>query len=256
MFWRYALFLIALWTVGLTSALASEDKLHPKHIEWGFDGNFGKFDRQAIQRGFQVYKEVCAACHSLKRIAFRDLADIGFSEAEIKSLAASYSVADGPNQEGEMFERAGRPADYFLGPYANEQAARAANNNALPPDLSLIIKAREDGANYVYSLLTGYQEPPAGFEVGENMYYNPYFAGGGSQLAMTPPLTQEGQVQYADGTQPTVDQMAQDVVNFLQWAAEPEMEKRKGMGVKVILFLAVFTFLFMLWKRKLWRDVK
>ncbi len=240
------------------NAIASSDlePRHPKAIDWSFNGPFGTFDREAAQRGFKVYKEVCAACHSLKRIAFRNLKDIGFSEAELKSLAASYSVKDGPNAEGEMFERPGRLSDYILGPYANDNAARAANNGALPPDLSLIIKARKRGADYVYSLLTGYEKPPADVQIGENMHYNPFFAGGGSQLAMTPPLIQDGQVEYTDGVNPTIDQMAKDVVNFLEWTAEPEMEDRKALGVKVMIFVGLFTSIFYLAYKRIWRNVK
>ncbi len=251
--------LLALFFVIFAPASMADDSLEPKQpkqVDWQFDGPFGTFDRESIQRGFKVYKEVCSACHSLKRVAFRSLAEIGFSEEEIKSLAASYSVKDGPNDEGEMFERPGRPSDYIVGPYANDNAARAANNGALPPDLSLIIKARKHGADYVYSLLTGYETPPPGVQLGENMYYNPYFSAGGSQLAMTPPLTQAGQVAYIDGVTPSIDQMARDVVNFLQWAAEPEMEERKSLGVKVIIFMLVFTGLFYLAYKRIWRNVK
>ncbi len=235
---------------------AEEDKLSPKQVSWAFEGVLGHFDRGAIQRGFKIYKEVCAACHGIKRVAFRNLQDIGFSAEEVKSLAASYTIKDGPNDEGEMFDRPGRPADYIPSPYVNDNAARASNNGALPPDLSLIIKAREDGANYVYSLLTGFEKPPAGFQVGENMYYNPYFAGGGKQLAMTPPLTTNNQVEYNDSTKATVDQMAKDVVNFLQWVAEPEMEQRKSLGLKVIIFTAIFTFFFYHAYRRIWKRVK
>ena len=230
--------------------------LEPKKIEWRFNGPFGTFDRQSMQRGFKVFKEVCAACHSVNRIAFRNLTEVGFSEEEIKLLAAEYTVNDGPNEEGEMFDRPGLPSDRIPGPYANEQASRAANNGAYPPDLSLIIKAREGGANYVYSLLTGYTEAPKGFVLGENMHYNPYFASGGRKLAMTPPLTSDGQVVYEDGTNSTIDQMARDVVNFLQWVAEPEMEKRKNLGISVMLFLIIFTFLFYFVKKKIWKNVK
>lgn len=246
---------IILLCLAATTAYASEDYLPPKPMKWPFDSPLGTFDRQSIQRGFQVYKEVCSACHSLKRIAFRNLTDIGFSEAEVKSLAASYSVQDGPNDEGEMFERPGRPSDYIPRPYANDKAARASNNGGLPPDLSLIIKAREHGANYLYSLLTGFVEPPKDFVVSENMYYNPYFMAGGSQLLMAPPLT-AGQLTYADGTEATVEQMSKDVVNFLQWAAEPEMEQRKSIGVKAIIFVSVMSLLFIAAKRRIWRRVK
>jgi len=240
-----------------SSAYASDDKDHPKQVEWQFEGPFGTFDRQSIQRGFKVYKEICSVCHSLKRVAFRNLKDIGFSDEEIKSIAAGYSIVDGPDDEGEMFERPAVPSDRFPSPYANEKAARAANNNgALPPDLSLIIKAREDGANYVYSLITGYQTPPEGFELGENMHYNPYYGNGGRQFSMIPPLTQDGQVEYIDGTVSSIDQMSRDVVNFLQWAAEPEMEQRKSLGLKTIIFTLILTIFFILAKNRIWSRVK
>src|SRR5688500_12525278 len=211
-------------------AFAAGDQKPPRKVEWAFDGLFGKVDKQAAQRGFQVYQEVCAACHGLSRIAFRNLKDIGFDPAEVKALAASYQVKDGPNDMGEMFERPGIPSDYFMPPFANEEAARAAHNGAYPTELSLLIKARPDGANDVYSLLTGYSHPPAGTHLADGQYYNPYFPGGA--LAMPPPLS-DGQVSYSDGTPATVDQMSKDVVTFLQWAAEPEMEARKQMGIKV-----------------------
>lgn len=239
------------------NAFANEDHKPFKKVDWPFEGMFGRFDRQSIQRGFKVYKEVCSVCHSLKRVAFRNLSEIGFTEEEVKSIAAGYSIQDGPNDQGEMFERPGKPSDYFPQPYANEKAARAANNNgALPPDQSLIIKAREDGPNYIYSLLTGYEKPPADFELGENMQYNPYYAGGGGQFSMIPPLLKDDQVQYADGTKATVDQMAKDVVNFLQWAAEPEMEQRKALGFKVLIFMAFFTVIFYFAKKSIWSRVK
>jgi len=235
---------------------ATQDVAQPKQVEWSFDGMNGVFDRQSIQRGFKVFKEVCSACHSVNRLAFRNFAEVGFSDQEIKALAAEYTVIDGPNDEGEMFERPAKPADQVPGPYANEKAARASNNGAYPPDLSLIIKARVDGANYVYSLLTGYSAPPQGFNLGENMHYNPYFSGGGSKLAMTPPLVSDGQISYPDGTASTIEQMSKDVVNFLQWAAEPEMEERKKIGISVMLFLIIFTLLFYLAKKRIWKNVK
>jgi ubiquinol-cytochrome c reductase cytochrome c1 subunit len=245
--------LFAVLSIALTSAaFAAGDVKHPKQLHWSFDGMLGKVDKPSAQRGFQVYKEVCAACHGLKRIAFRNLADIGFSEAEIKALAASYQIKDGPNDEGDMFERPGKPSDYFPSPYANEQQARATHNGAYPPDLSLIIKARHDGANYLYSLLTGYEAAPADMQMGSGMHYNPYFSGG--QIAMAAPLA-DGQITYEDGTQASIDQMSRDVANFLQWAAEPEMEQRKQTGIKVLMFLAVFTAFMYLAKRNLWRKL-
>ena len=178
------LFFASLMVAGI--AHASGDQHPPKRVDWVFDGMLGTVDKQSAQRGFQVYKEVCAACHGLSRVAFRTLTDIGFSEAEVKALAKDYSVKDGPNDDGEMFERPGLPSDKFVPPYANENAARASNNGAYPPDLSLIVKARPDGANYLYSLLTGYEEAPADAHLSDGQYYNPYFPG--HKLAMPAPL--------------------------------------------------------------------
>jgi len=250
---RSLLTLFALVVLAPTLALAAGAAKPPRQVDWAFDGVFGKFDRPAIQRGLQVYREVCAACHGVKRVAFRTLTDVGFSEAEVKSMAAEYTIQDGPNDDGEMFDRPGRPSDRFPAPYPNEQAARAAQNGAYPLDLSLIIKARADGANYVYSLLTGYHDAPEGVSVPEGMYYNPYFVGG--LIAMAPPL-KDGAVEYQDGTVATADQMAKDVVNFLQWAAEPEMEVRKRMGVRVMLFLLVMTGFFYAAKKRIWSKVE
>ncbi|NRB11279.1 MAG: cytochrome c1 [Rickettsiaceae bacterium] len=220
---------------------------------WPFAGIFGKVDRQSAQRGAQVYFEVCAVCHGLNHLYYRNLRDIGFSDAEIKEIAKSHTVIDGPNEDGEMFERPGILSDVFASPYPNEQAARAANNNAYPADLSLIIKARHDGANYVFSLLTGYDEaPPEGLELMPGLNYNPYFEGG--QLSMPAPLVAD-MVEYMDGTPATVEQMSRDVVIFLQWAAEPEMEHRKSMGLKVMIFLAIFTVIFYIAKRKIWKKI-
>lgn len=243
---------LALGIGAVGMAYASGSEKHPKEMHWAFDGMFGHMDRQAAQRGFQVYKEVCSACHGLTRIAFRNLTDLGFSEAEVKALAATYQIKDGPNDAGDMFERPGKPSDYFPSPYANENQARSIHNGAYPPDLSLIIKARPNGANYVYSLITGYETSPADVSLGANMHYNPYFPGG--QIVMAPPLS-DGQVSYEDGTQASLDQMAKDVVTFLQWAAEPEMEARKMMGIKTLIFLAVFTIFMYLAKRNLWHKL-
>ena len=247
--------LLATCLVSLSAGIAysETDHKHPKHKDWAFDGIFGRVDKQSAQRGLQVYKEVCAACHGLDRIAFRNLADLGFPEAEIKALAATYQVKDGPNDEGDMFDRPGKPSDYFVPPFANENAARAANGGASPPELSLIIKARHDGANYVYSLLTGYEPAPEGEHIAPGQYYNPYIAG--RRLAMPPPLTSEGQVTYEDGTKATVDQMTTDVVNFLQWAAEPEMEARKQTGLKTLMYLAIFTVFMYVAKRNIWKKL-
>ena len=234
------------------AAYASTDAKHPIQKQWKFDGVAGSVDKASAQRGFQVYKEVCSACHGVKRLAFRNLQAIGFSGAEVKELSASYQIKDGPNDEGDMFERAGRASDRFPSPYENEKQGRSLNNGAYPPDLSLIIKARPDGANYVYSLLAGYKDAPKDVELLQGQYYNPYMAGG--KIAMPAPLS-DGQVTYQDGTEATVEQMSADVVNFLQWASEPEMEARKTMGMKVMVFLAVMTFVFYLSKRRIWKDL-
>ncbi len=235
-------------------AHASSDEIEsPKQAQWSFDGMTGNVDRASAQRGVQVYREVCAACHGMKRVAFRTLTDLGFSADEVKSLAAEYIVVDGPNDEGDMFDRDGLPSDKFTSPFANEKAARASNNGAFPPDLSLIIKARPDGANYVYSLLTGYSDNvPADIHLGDGMSYNPYFSG--KQIAMATPLS-DGQVEYSDGTQASVEQMSKDVVNFLQWTSEPEMEQRKKMGIRVLIFLSIMTIFFYFAKKNVWRKI-
>ena len=231
---------------------------HPVEVKWQHDGVFGTFDRAQLQRGFQVYKEVCAACHGLQRVAFRNLADLGFSEPEVKAIAKAYEVPAVDDKTGEPSTRKALPSDHFPSPYANEVAARAANNNALPPDLSLITKAREEGERYVYSLLTGYTAPPANLpedkRPGPGLHYNPYFAN--LNIAMPAPLTSEGQVTYADGTKATVPQMAKDVTAFLTWAAEPKLEDRRRAGVGTIIFLLILTSLAYLSYRKVWAEVK
>ncbi|MDP3676801.1 MAG: cytochrome c1 [Novosphingobium sp.] len=235
---------------------------HPKHLALASDGVFGKFDNQQIQRGFQVYKEVCAACHSLRLVAFRDLTQLGYNEAEVKAIAASFQVPGVDPNTGEANTRPGLAIDYFPKPYPNDIAARAANNNAIPPDLSLMAKARHDGAAYVYSLLTGYQAQPAKLlkefpdsKTGPGLHYNPYFPN--LNLAMAPPLSGPGQVTYGEGNpQPTVDQMAKDVSAFLVWTAEPKLAKRHQTGWPVLLFLIVLTGLAYLAYQNVWRDKK
>lgn len=236
--------------LGAGPAMAEVGK--PPARDWSFDGMFGTFDRGAAQRGFQVYQEVCAACHSLKLVAYRNLSGIGLSEDQIKAIAAEVEVTDGPNDEGEMFQRPARPSDRFVKPFANDNAARAANNGALPPDLSLMVKARKGGADYLHALLTGYkEEPPAGIKLSEGMNYNLYFPG--NQIAMAPPVADDA-VEYADGTKATADQIATDVATFLAWAAEPELEERKRLGIKVLLFLIVLTGMLYAVKRQVWKD--
>lgn len=232
-------------------ALASEAEA-PPHQKWPHQGVFGTYDKAALQRGFQVYKEVCAACHSMKLLSYRDLTQLGYTPEQVKTVAAEYQIPDGPNDDGEMFERPGRPADRFHSPFPNDKAARAANGGALPPDMSLLSKAREHGDDYIYSILTGYEEKPAGFDLMPGLNYNKYFAG--HQIAMAKPLS-EGQVTYTDGTANTLEQQARDVTQFLAWAAEPHMEQRKGMGLKVMIFMLAFCGIMLAAKRKLWADI-
>ncbi|MER2519217.1 MAG: cytochrome c1 [Bdellovibrionales bacterium] len=225
---------------------------HSPSSGWPHDGVIGTYDRAALRRGLQVYREVCAACHSLKYVAYRNLADLGYSEAEIKSIAAESQVTDGPNDQGEMYTRPALPSDKLVAPFANDQAARVANNGALPPDLSLIIKARQGHEDYVYSLLTGYGLTPSAEEhIMEGMNFNPYFAG--HQIAMPSPLS-EGAVTYTDGAPATVERMAQDVTQFLAWSGDPKMEERKRVGVKAILFLLVFAGVMAAVKLRVWRG--
>lgn len=225
----------------------------PPAQNWSFSGLFGTFDRASAQRGLQVYIEVCAGCHSLNQIAYRHLTGIGLDEEQLKAIASQAEVEDGPNDEGEMFTRPGRPADRFTAPFANEQAARASNNGAMPPDLSLMIKARKGGADYVFGLLTGYEEEaPEGVTLMEGMNYNKYFPG--YQIAMAPPLTDDA-VEFTDGTKATLDRMAKDVTAFLAWTAEPELEARKHMGIIVLLVLLVLTGMLYAVKRTIWSDL-
>lgn len=240
-----------------------EFHLHPKEVRFASDGPFGKFDLQQLQRGFQVYKEVCAACHSLHHVAFRDLKDLGFSEAEVKAIAKGWAT-ETPSinpETGEPATRKSTPADKIPTPYPNEVAARAGNNNALPPDLSLMTKARHNGPAYVYSLLTGYQNQPAELlkkfpdsKTGAGLHYNPYFAN--LNIAMPPPIVADGQVTYADGTKATVDQMAKDVSAFLVWTAEPKLQVRHQTGLAVIIFLLIATTLAYMSYRNIWAGVK
>jgi cytochrome c1 len=250
--------LIAL-TLGLAAsaiAFADDDVKHPEPQAWSWEGVFGTYDRQQLQRGYQVYKEVCAACHSMHLLSFRNLSQPGgpgFSDAQMKAIAASFQVPT-IDEKGEVVQRPGIPADRFPSPYPNDAAARAANNNALPPDLSVIIKARNDGANYVHALLTGYTDPPAGFQLLPGLSYNPYFPN--HQIAMPAPIASDGQVTWPEGNPPaTKDQMARDVVAFLAWAAEPKMEERKRLGVQVMIFLGALALLLYFAYKRLWRDV-
>lgn len=237
----------------LTPALAADEAPTPPAQDWSFDGVFGTFDRAAAQRGLQVYLEVCSFCHGLEYVAYRNLEGIGFSEAEVEAIAQNFFVMDGPDEFGDMFERAALPQDRFVSPFPNEQAARSANNNAYPPDLSLMVEARASGADYLYALLTGYVDPPPeGVELGPGMNYNEYFPG--HQIAM-PNMLFDGGVLYTDGTEATVSQMARDVTYFLAWASEPNLEDRLNTGRGVIIYLLIFAGLLYAVKRKIWAKV-
>ena len=235
----------------LISGATSDVKLMEQ--KWPFNGIFGRFDESSLQRGFQVYREVCAACHGIRHISYRDLKGIGYTNDEIKVIAADYEIVDGPNDEGEMFDREALPSDKFVGPYENDKIARLANNGAYPPDLSLIVKARANGADYLYSLLNGYKDYPENFEASEGMYYNEFYPG--YQIAMPSPLIDDI-VEYSDGTEATQEQIAKDVTSFLAWTAEPELEERKSLGVKTLFFLILLTIMLLGVKRKIWKDVE
>jgi cytochrome c1 len=241
-------------------AFAAEGAAIPRH-SWSWQGIFGTFERPALQRGLQVYKDVCAGCHGLRHVAYRNLAELGYSEDQVKAFAAEYEVPAEPDEEGEVKMRPAKPSDKFVSPFPNEQAARAANSGTFPPDLSLIVDARgkgldflqgAGGADYLYAILIGYGEAPEGVKLGEGMSYHKYFPG--HQIAMPPPLADDA-VEYGDGTKATVDQMARDVTAFLVWATEPNLEARKAMGLKVLLFLLVLTGMLIAVKKKVWADV-
>lgn len=245
--------LTIVFVLSFSTAHAAEDAVTPPDMDWPHEGIFGTYDKAALQRGYQIYRENCAACHSMRYLSYRNLQEIGFTENEVKALAADYMVTDGPNDEGEMFERTAKPADRFVSPYPNDNAGRYANNGALPPDLSLVVKAREHGEDYIYALLTGYKDAPAGETLGNGQYWNEYFLG--HKIAMPPPLS-DGLITYSDGTSASLEMAAADVTQFMAWAAEPSQDARKKMGLKVILYLMLLTGLLYLSKKKIWRDVK
>jgi cytochrome c1 len=242
----------------LAAAPAAAEDTHAPKIErqaWSFAPPFGTFDNAQLQRGYQVYKEVCAQCHSMNLLFYRNLGEPGgpeFSPKAVEALAAQVQVTDGPNDKGEMFQRPGRPSDRFRAPFANEQQARAANGGALPPDLSVMAKARPGGPDYIYALLTGYREPPEGFELAQGMHYNAAFPG--HQIAM-PPVLSDNAVAYTDGTPRTLDNYARDVAAFLMWAAEPKLEERHKTGARVMVFLLVFAVIMFLAKRSVWAGL-
>jgi ubiquinol-cytochrome c reductase cytochrome b/c1 subunit len=259
---------------GLAPLVASAQEADaPPRQHWSFSGPFGTFDQAQLQRGFKIYREVCSNCHSLKLLSFRNLADSGgpgFTEAQAAAIAGTFQVTDGPNDEGQMFQRPGKIADYFPAPFANDQAARAALGGKLPPDMSDLAKARsyewgfpqfvfdaflmyqEDGPDYIHAIINGYTDPPAGFPMPPGGQYNKYFPGGA--LGMPKPLS-DGQVEYTDGTPTTVDQYGKDVAAFLMWAAEPKLDARKQLGFQVMVFLFVFTGLLYFTKKKVWHAV-
>ena len=224
-------------------------------VKWSFKGLIGKFDRASLQRGYQVYNEVCSSCHSMQYLSYRNLGEPGgpeFSEAEVKAIAASIEIEDGPDSQGEMFTRSGRPSDKFKSPYPNVNASIAANGGAYPPDMSVLVKARPGGSNYIYSVLMGYEDPPPGMVLDDGVYYNKYMIG--KKIKMSSPLI-DGIVEYADGSEATIDQMAKDVTTFLSWAAEPELEARHKTGIKVIIYLILLTVLVYFSMKKIWSRI-
>ena len=246
------IFFIAFVTAISNSAYSEEKKIEFIKNDWSFEGIFGTFDRSSLQRGYQVYQEVCSGCHSIQHLSYRNLSEKGgpeFSLDEAKAIAAQFEVTDGPNDDGEMFTRPRRLSDKFVNPFPNIQAATAANGGAYPPDMSVLVKARKGGADYIYSLLLGYEEVPAGYELDDGVYYNKYIPG--NKIMMSKPLS-EGVVEYSDGTQATETQMAKDVVTFLTWAAEPNLEARHKMGFKVFIFLIILLILVYFSKQKVW----
>ena len=250
--------ILSLIIVFLAASLSSQaaEKVEYLKTDWSFKGLFGKFDRGALQRGYQVYTEVCASCHSMKYLSYRNLAEKGgpeFTEQQAKAIAASFDVTDGPNSDGEMFTRPGKLSDKFVMPYENVKAAQAANGGAYPPDMSVLVKARGGGVDYIYSLLQGYgKEIPEGIEISDTLSYNPWFPGNG--IAMYQPLYEES-VEYEDGTFASIEQMSADVTAFLAWSAEPEMEERKRLGFIVMSFLIIFVLLMFFTTTRLWKDV-
>lgn len=251
------LILSALVAAGLTgvsgAALANEGGAALMKPDFSFNGVFGHYDQAALKRGFEVFHQVCSNCHGLRLVAYRNLADVGLTADEIKAVAAERDIDDVPNDEGIVSKRAGRPSDKYIGPFPNDMAAAAANGGALPPDLSLMAKARVGGPNYVYSLMLGFSEEiPEGHVMPDGKYFNTYFPG--NNISM-PPQLMEDLVTYSDGTKATPEQMAQDVSTFLNWTAEPELDVRKALGLKVMVFLAVFTALLYALKRQIWKNV-
>ena len=247
--------ILALVSLIISHSNAAE-KVELLNADWSFKKLFGKFDRRSLQRGYQIYTEVCSSCHSMKYLSYRNLTEKGgpeFTEEQAKAIAASFEVKDGPNADGEMFVRPGKLSDKFVKPYENVKAAQAANGGAYPPDMSVLIKARSGGANYIYSLLQGYEDPPAGVTLDEGVHYNKYMYG--NKIKMTNPLS-DGIVTYSDGTEATVAQMSKDITTFLMWTAEPHLEARHKMGFKAIIYLIILTILVYFSMKKIWSRVE
>ena len=247
--------ILSFFSLNSVQTFAAE-KVDYLKTDWSFKGLFGKFDRAALQRGYQVYTEVCASCHSMKYLSYRNLSEEGgpeFSEAAAKAIAASFEVQDGPNADGEMFIRPGKLSDKFVMPYENVKAAQAANGGAYPPDMSVLVKARGGGVDYIYSLLQGYEDPPSGVTLDDGVYYNKYMYG--NKIRMAAPLS-DGIVEYGDGTNASVEQMSKDVTTFLMWAAEPHLEARHQMGFKAIVYLIILTILVYFSMKKIWSRVE
>ena len=250
------IFSLIILFIGYSLNSNSAEKVEYLKTDWSFKGLFGKFDRGALQRGYQVYAEVCSSCHSMKYVSYRNLAEKGgpeFSEAQAKAIAASFEVTDGPNEDGDMFARPGKLSDKFVMPYENVKAAQAANGGAYPPDMSVLVKARGGGANYIYSLLQGYEDPPLGITLDEGVHYNKYMYG--NKIKMANPLS-DGLVEYADGTDASLEQMSKDVTTFLMWAAEPHLEARHQMGFKAILYLIILTVLVYFSMKRIWSRIE
>ena len=248
-------FVIIFITVGFGS-IAAEQSHKLLNPEWSFKGFFGKFDRASLQRGYQVYTEVCASCHSIKYLSYRNLSEPGgpeFSEEQAKAIAAQFEVSDGPNSDGDMFTRPAKLSDKFVMPYQNEQEAKASNGGAYPPDFSVLVKARSGGANYIYSVLLGYEDPPSDITLDDGVYYNRYMYG--NKIKMPKPLSNDS-VTYSDGTSATEEQMAKDVVTFLTWAAEPHLEARYKLGFRAIVYLIILTVLIYFSMKKIWSRIE
>ena len=247
----FSFFLLIPNLFGLTS---SDPQISLKKQNWIFEGLFGRYDNSSLQRGLQIYQEVCSACHGMKRLRFRELKDLGFTDVQIKKYAETFEILDGPNELGEMFFRPGEPSDTFVSPFKNKEEAKASFGGAYPPDLSLLTKTMKNGPDYIYSLLTGYEEtPPQGFELIDGLYYNPYHDG--KVIAMPPPLY-DNVIEYIDGTGASLHQLSYDIVIFLNWAAEPELQKRKSLGLKFLLFLIVLTLLLYVTMKEIWSKIE